>query len=593
VFSGCQRAGRGRMGKQGALERRWRLPEGPGAPADYLPEESYMARAILWRRGHRDSEAARAFLHPLQFRLPNPNAYPPLVAAIDRIARAIEHHELVYVWGDYDADGQTSTALLVGALRTLGANVSYHLPRRLHDARGLDTLVLERLATEGCRLVVTCDCGTSDTEAVRRARELGIDVVITDHHQQMGPLPDAAALCNSSHLSPSDPLWGLPGVAVAYVLARGLFQRLGRATEEHRHLDLVALGIVADVAPLTPTNRALLVRGLGQIWRDPRPGIQALLELSGPPVWELDSEPISFRLAPALNSAGRLADARLGVELLLADDPERARMLATELWALNTERKKLAAELEHEVRACLAAQAADAPAVVLSGIGWHPGLIGVAASHLLHELGRTVVVISRDAAGGPARGSIRSAEGIDILEVLAEQTDLLGHWGGHQHAAGLTLPDHGIACFRERFIEAVGRRGAAPGPVLNIDAVTPWRDVVARGVGEGSLYQTLIRLAPYSEGNRPPIVACLGLRAAALRLVGAGERHTKLVLTDESQVCHEVLWWNSDPAWRPEGLVDAAFTLSSNEWQGSARLRLTLEGIRPHVRRQEEHESST
>jgi single-stranded-DNA-specific exonuclease len=367
---------------------------------------------------------------------------------------------------------------------------------------------------------------------------------------------------------------------------------MGRAAGEYRHLDLVALGIVADVAPLTPTNRALLTRGLGQIWREPRPGIRALLDLSGPPAWELDTEPISFRLAPALNSAGRLADARVGVELLLTEDLDRARTLATELWALNTERKKLAAELDGDVRACLANQASDAPAMVLAGIGWHPGLIGVAASHLLHELGRTVVVISRDPAGGSARGSARSADGVGVLEILAELTDLLGHWGGHSHAAGFNLPDQGIDYFRERFVEAVGRRGLVLGPSLNVDAVVPWRDVVTRGVGEGSLYQILTRLAPYSEGNRPPILASLGLRVVGRRSVGAGDRHTKLVLADDRQVCQEVLWWNSDPTWQPEGLVDAAFTLSSNEWQGSARLRLTLEGIRPHAGRQEEHESS-
>jgi len=581
------------MGKQAVLSRHWRLPDGPKAPAEYLPEEPEVVRAILWRRGHRDSDAARAFLHPLQFRLPNPRCYPQLATAIDRIAGAIERGESLCVWGDYDADGQTATALLVGTLRSLGANVTYYLPRRLHEARGLDASVLERLAREGCRLVVTCDCGTSDAEAVERARELEIDVVITDHHQQMGPVPDAVAVCNSSHLQPSDPLWGLPGVAVSYVLARGLFQKMGRAAEEHRHLDLVALGIVADVAPLTPTNRALLARGLGLIWREPRPGIRALLDLSGAPIRELDTEPISFRLAPALNAAGRLADARVGVELLLTEDPDRARTLATELWALNTERKKLAAQLDGDVRASLAGQAADAPAMVLAGIGWHPGLIGVAASHLLHELGRTVVVISRDPAGGAARGSARSMEGVGVLEILAELTDLLGHWGGHSHAAGFYLPDQGIDHFRERFVEAVGRRSVPLGPSLQVDVVVPWSDVAARGVGEGSLYQTLSRLAPYSEGNRPPVLASLGLKVVARRPVGAGDRHTKLVLADDRQVCQEILWWNSDPTWEPHGLVDAAFTLSSNEWQGSARLRLTLEGIRPHAGRQEEHESST
>ena len=567
------------------------MPDASPPPAAFLPDEPAILRAVLFGRGLRDPETARSFLHPLEFRFPPPQDYPQVVAAVDRLQSAIGLGEPVCVWGDYDADGQTATALLVGMLRTLGAAVSYHMPLRLTEGRGLDCSVLTELARAGCKLVLTCDCGTGDAAQVEWARDLGIDVIITDHHQQVGPLPAAIAVCNSSLLQPTDPLWGLPGVAMAYVLARALCRRFGRPTEEYGQLDLAALGIVADVAPLTPANRALLTRGLSRMWRRPRPGIRALLDLTGRPAWELDTEPISFKLAPALNAAGRLADARLGVNLLLTEDPEEARGLASQLWEVNDERKRLTTALEAELRACLAGQPTDAPAVVLSGVGWRRGLIGLAASHLMHEQGRAVVVITRETGDSLARGSVRAAGDVNVPEILAAQADLLDQWGGHRHAAGFTLPARNIEPFRERFIAAAARTSGRVGAVLDIDAVAPWSAVGPGDVGPDSLIGALSRMAPFSEGNRPPVLACLGLRVAARRSLGTGGRHCRLVLAGPDQVRREVLWWNGDPCLLPEGRVDVAFTLSSNEWQGSTRLRLTLEGIRPHAVSQEEFDS--
>jgi single-stranded-DNA-specific exonuclease len=578
---------RGAVKTLSAHARPWHMPDPTPIPSNYLPDEPAILRAMLYRRGLRDSISARSFLNPLQFRFPPMEGYPPVVAAVDRLVSAILLAEPVCVWGDYDADGQTAAALLVGTLRTLGASVSYYVPSRLIDGRGLDCSVLTRLAAEGCKLVLTCDCGTGDAVQVAWARTLGIEVIITDHHQQLGPLPEAVAVCNSSLLPTSDPLWGLPGVGMAYVIARELYSRLGRARDAHGQLDLVALGIIADLAPLTAANRALLTRGLDVMWNRPRPGLRALLDLTGKPSWKLDTMPISYKLAPALNAAGRLADARMSIELLLAEDPEQARTPAAHLWEVNTERKRLASALEAELRGCLAAQPADAPAVVISGIGWHRGLIGLAASHLMHEQGRPVVVITGETEDGEARGSVRADGDIDLPEILAAQADLLDKWGGHHHAAGFTLPARNIEPFRERFITAVGRLGGPVGAVLAIDAEASWSELGPCAVGSDSLLGILSRLAPYSEGNRPPVLACRGLRIAARRPMGPGDRHCRLVLADDAQVCREVLWWNCDQCALPEGRVDVAFTLSSNEWQGSTRLRLTLEGIRPHAVSQE------
>src|SRR5579871_5845219 len=245
----------------------WRLPDDAVLPADYLADHPAVLRRILWRRGYCSDAEARSFLDPLRFQLPEIAAYPALSIAAERVRRAIEGGEHIYIWGDYDADGQTATAVLVGALRRLGGTVSYRIPNRLTEPRGLCVAGVDAVAEDGGSLIITCDCGTNDAEAVAHAADRGVDVVITDHHQQLGPLPPALAVLNSSQLPASDPLHGLPGVAMAYLLARALYIRHDRAMEANQELDLVALGIVADVTLATPASRAMLVRGLPRLWR--------------------------------------------------------------------------------------------------------------------------------------------------------------------------------------------------------------------------------------------------------------------------------------------------------------------------------------
>ncbi|MDB5060064.1 MAG: single-stranded-DNA-specific exonuclease, partial [Chloroflexi bacterium] len=288
----------------------WREPETVALPDDFLPAYPTLVRQLVWRRGHRQPAEALQFLNPLEFRLPPPGTYTSLAVAADRVDVAINTQEQIWVWGDFDADGQTSTAVLVGALRKLGTRVSYFIPNRLTESHGLKAPQLDSIVEAGCRVLITCDCGTNDAAVVDYANSKGLDVIITDHHQQTGPIPRAVAVCNSSHFSPADPLNGAPGVAMAYLLVRELFERRSRGQDVQQELDLVALGIIADLAPGSPANRAFLARGLPRLWREPRPGVRALLKLIGVPSETLETLKISFKLAPLLNAAGRLADAR-------------------------------------------------------------------------------------------------------------------------------------------------------------------------------------------------------------------------------------------------------------------------------------------
>jgi single-stranded-DNA-specific exonuclease len=296
------------------IERPWQIASSGDLPDAYLVDQPQLLRQIVWARGYRSPVAASMFLQPRRFRLPDLDGYPALRAAADRICRGIEQDERICIWGDFDVDGQAGTAILVGVLRRLGARVVYFLPDRIRDGHGLHTAGLDWVAAQACSLLITCDCGANDVAATVYAKALGIDVVITDHHEAIGLAPRAIAVCNSSSLAPDDPLYGLPGSAMAYLLVRLVCTRAGRPEEAHRELDLVALGIVADMAPNVPASRALLVRGLAALWRTHRPGLRALAGLTRGPSHPYDTEYLAFHVGPVLNAPGRLGDARLSVE---------------------------------------------------------------------------------------------------------------------------------------------------------------------------------------------------------------------------------------------------------------------------------------
>jgi single-stranded-DNA-specific exonuclease len=565
------------MQPDGLGTQRWREPLDVSATAEFLPTSPALLREIVWRRGYRDHVCAALFLRPTDFRLPPAGTYAALTAAADRVDAALANNERIAVWGDFDADGQTATALLVGRLRQLGADVVFFIPNRITESHGLKPEGILALAERGCRLIVTCDCGTNDGALVDYAGTIGVDVVITDHHQQTGAVPHAAAVFNSSHLPSGDPLSGAPGVATAYMLSRELSSRRDNGPAAQRDLDLVALGIVADLAPHSVANRAFLVRGLRKLWREPRPGVHALLNLIGVPGETLDTSKISFKLAPLLNAAGRLADASLGVELLLAADQASASAYAARLQALNLERQRLTEVLETEISAHLSDTARAQPAILAVGEGWHLGLIGPAASRYAARFGKPAAIISIQPNGTLARGSVRAGGGWDVLAAVATQAHLLSDWGGHAGAAGFALESKNIGAFGEGFMRAVRADSAAGAAIaLQIDAIVPFADLDATTTGPDSLHNLLVQLAPFGEGNPPPVLATRNVRFVAARYFGKDSAHADLEFVDDSGVRHVIKSWKHTATLQASGRYDIAYSASVDNWHGRTRVRLTL-----------------
>ncbi|MBI4772396.1 MAG: DHH family phosphoesterase, partial [Chloroflexi bacterium] len=400
--------------------------------------------ATLARRGLADPAAARAFLDPDCYTPAPPADLPGVPAAAERLERALRAGERICVWGDFDVDGQTAAALLVSALRGLGGDVTYHIPLRARESHGVKLPALREVLDAGAELLLTCDTGVDAREALEYARSRGVEAIVTDHHSlppsgALGglppDLPPATALVHPGLLPPGHPLATLPGVGVAFKLTEALLRRAGRAADCDALLDLVALGIVADVAVQTGDARYLLQRGLAQLRRTARPGLLAVFERAGLDPASLTEEHIGFQLGPRLNALGRLGNAGKGVELLLTPDLGRARVLALELEGLNARRKLLTDQTFKSALAQLERDPAlgETAALVLAHPEWEAGVVGIVAARLAERFHKPALLLACP-PGGPARGSARSVTGCDLTAALAAHAGLLASLGGHPMA---------------------------------------------------------------------------------------------------------------------------------------------------------------
>jgi single-stranded-DNA-specific exonuclease len=450
-----------------------------------------------------------------------------MARAADRLEAAIERGERICVWGDFDVDGQTATTLLVSTLRDLGGDVIYHIPVRATESHGVKVPWLQQELDRGARVVLTCDTGSDACEAVTCANVYGVDVIITDHHELPAVLPDAHTIVNPHLLSAGHPLETLPGVGVAYKLGEELYRRAGRAGDIEQHLDLVALGIVADLADQIGDARYLLQRGLVALRNTQRLGLREMMKLASLVPAQLNEEHIGFGLAPRLNALGRLDDANVSVEFLTTRDLTRARILASELEALNARRKILGDQVFQAAQAQIERDPAlmDHAALVLANPAWPVGVVGIVANRLAELYGRPAILISTppDQMG---RGSARSIEGVHITDAIASQQDLLESFGGHAMAAGLSIDPDKIAEFRRGLSRVVAAQlGEALGrPTLRIDGYVPLSDLSL------DLVADLERLAPFGPGNSAPVLATRDLRITAKRTVGQ-DRCRRAVLT--------------------------------------------------------------
>ena len=540
------------------------------AEARTLTEELGLSEPIavtLVRRGYRTPAQARSFLaadetHP-------PSAFAGMERAVEQVTAAIEAGRRITVHGDFDVDGVCATALMVSTLRGLGAECDWFIPNRLEDGYGVSERNVRRLAERGTQLLLTVDCGITSVAEVRLARELGLEVIVTDHHQQAEALPDCLIL----HPEVSGyPFASLCGTAVAWKLACAL-----RGTGEV-DLDLVALATVADVVPLVGENRCLVRKGLAELRRAQRVGIKALLEVAKCDPERLDESDLGFRLAPRINAAGRLYRADAGVELFLTEDPERAEAIAIELSKANAERRATEMEVDSAAEAArrvLPEELQDARGLVVAGEDWHPGVVGIVASRLVERHHRPVVVISLD-EDGSGRGSGRSIPGFDLLAALQACAEHLEGFGGHRAAAGLQIKAENVEGFQAAFA-AHANEVLSEEDLLRTERV----DAMVGGVGLGlELAEELRQLAPFGMGNPGVRLLVPAARVTDVRSMGEG-KHSRFSLHSGSHRALGVAFGRAGLGVEDEDLLDASIRLEVNHWNGSVEPRVVLRELHP------------
>jgi single-stranded-DNA-specific exonuclease len=532
---------------------------------------------LLTRRGLSDVKAAQAFLDPAYYQPSLPTDLPDLDLTAHRLLQAIEQGESILVWGDFDVDGQTSTALLVSALNGLGQQVRYHVPHRLKHGHGIQPDVLKEYIQRGCQVIVTCDVGITAHAAAQVAREAGVTLLITDHHALPPQLPDAPALVNPQRLPADHPLRDLPGVGVAYKLAEHLYRLAGRPDEAAQFLDLAALGIVSDVAIQQRDTRYLLQLGIDRLRYPQRVGIQALMRAAHIDPAHLSSDTIGFQIGPRLNALGRLDDARLAVELLTTEDEAVADQIAAQLEILNARRR----QVEDQIYAAAQDQIASDPsllnfeALVLAGEHWHPGIVGIVASRLVEQYQHPTVLLVTPARQS-ARGSARSVPGVNIGACIAAVGDLLIGHGGHPGAAGVSLDADLIPQFRRQLSNTIRQqRDPSIVPGRAIDAM------VRLGEIGMPLAEEINRLSPFGAGNPPITLMVENVKLTHHASFGVNRRHRHLTVEDDHGIQHVITWWNGSNFPLPPTHLDMLISPRVSDYRGSPSLNLEWIDSRP------------
>jgi single-stranded-DNA-specific exonuclease len=539
---------------------------------------------LMVQRGIENTSDAEAFLRADLMDLEDPNLLKDMEKAVERIIRGMEENEKIVVYGDYDVDGITSICVLVGVLASLGANVDYYIPDRVDEGYGMNSEAVRSIAKDGASLLITVDCGITAFLEVQLAESLGMDVIVTDHHEPHGELPSAVAVINPKRHDESYPFRDLAGVGVAYKLAQALLMTVKGTPEAltpaDRLLDLVALGTIADVSPLVGENRVFAKQGLAKINRTENLGLRSLIQVCGLRDRMITAGTVGFVLAPRLNAAGRIGDASLCVELLLTDSPERAMAIAKFLDNVNSERQEMEMKIFEEassmVKTC-GGQPIDS-VLVLANERWHPGVIGIVASRLVEEFNRPTILISLD--GDEGRGSGRSIPEFDLYKALSLCSDALLGFGGHKYAAGIAVSRHAIDGFREE-INEVGRS------VLSEDDFLPkvfCHQELALDEIDLDVAKGIAMLAPFGVANPTPMFLSTGVVLKEYRGVGAGGRHLKLRLSQSGRE-HDGIGFDlghltSQMYSHRVTAIDIIYTIEVNEWNGIIRPQLNVKGLR-------------
>ena len=554
-------------------EQRWQLP----APIQIDPDlrGSGLADpllAVLQRRGYGTNAAIESLLEPAE--APDPRChFPDLGKAVQRLKQACKQQERLAICGDYDADGMTSTALLVGVLQQLGARPQAAIPSRLDDGYGLNSGMVERLAADGIRLLVTVDNGVAAREALLRAQELEVDVVVTDHHTLPAELPPLLALLHPACTPEQSPYRGLAGVGLAYVLAMALARNCRSEQGLAMARDLFCIGTIADMAPLQGVNRRWLIDGLPGLKRSTLAGLQALQQVAGLDDAPVDAGAVGFQIAPRINAVGRLGDPQLVVDLLTTNDRDQALELARQCEQLNRQRRDLCDAIEAEARALVEADGEHrSPFLLLAQSHWHHGVIGIVAARLVDHFGLPVALLASE-GDGRLRASVRAPRGFAVDAALQACSDLLERHGGHPAAGGFTVRTEQLTQLHERLNARAeawlqlqgGLPLVEPEALVRLEELTP------------AFWKQLQRLEPFGAGHPTPLFWSSRCRISQQRLLRGG--HLQLNLQQGDAVMRAIAWrWGGSESLPKE--LDVAFQLRLNRWNGTEQLQLEVVALR-------------
>ena len=565
------------------MKRRWEIQSPNPSLQEIFSREldiSPISAQVLANRGINHLDQAHQFLHPSLSHLHSPFLIKDMEKAVDRIIQAFSRNEPILIYGDYDVDGITSTAIIILFFQALQFPCRYYIPHRIKEGYGLHLDAVTKFAREGVKLIITVDCGISNIEEVKKAQEMGVDIIIADHHEIPAEIPPAYAVLNPKQGDCPFPFKSLAGVGVVFNLIIALRAKLrergqwkdGEVPNLRKYLDLVAMGTVADLAPLQDENRIFVRFGLEELTNGNRLGTRVLKEACGLKDGIITSGNIGFRLAPRINAAGRLGEAQRAIDLLVAQELERAEGLARQLSLENSRRQRIEEDILSEIMGWIKEDEGllQRKSWVFASPSWHPGVIGIVASRLVDQYYRPTILISVD--GDRGKGSGRSIEGFDLYEGVRACTPTLLGFGGHRFAVGLTIESDEIETFKARFEELVAQ-GCKPSdfiPTIRIDAEIPLRDIGRE------LIEELCLLAPFGVSNPKPVFCSRELTVVDSKIVG--EDNLKLRLKEDST--YDAIGFHMGDLHPLESKrVRIAFVPQINEWQGVKNIQLELRDI--------------
>jgi single-stranded-DNA-specific exonuclease len=535
---------------------------------DFLPLE----RQLLYSRNIHTDREAEAFLNCAPPPVEDPFVMKDMGKTVERIMEGIRTGEKIIIYGDYDADGITATALLLETLRDIGVAAGYYIPDRMTEGYGLHHEALEQLKSTGADIVITVDCGIRSVEEIRRAKSLGLEMIITDHHAPGPEIPEAYAIINPKQNDDQYPYKGFAGVGLAYKLSQALNSFNGKGTSDDA-LELVAIGTIADLAPLNGENRFLVAEGLRKINQTDRFGLKALIEVAGVENKIVDADTIGFALGPRINAAGRLENAVKALELLITKDHERAKELALELDAINRRRQKLTGEVVELARMQVIEEGRERHLIFTVHPEFHEGIIGLAASRLTEEFYKPSIVATKGAEF--TRGSARSIPGFHITEAFDYCADLLHQYGGHSSAAGFTVSTSDLESFWDRLEHFAEEKMSdlELTPSVDIEAEVSFEDITT------NLLEFVERLQPCGIGNPKPMFGARSVQVLNKRGVGRNQNHLKLMLKEEGRMYDAIAFRKGHLLEKIPDTIDIAFYIERNVYMGYESIQLNIQEI--------------